>query len=104
MLLELCTVSRKTPLDGKLEISPATASRLSVLGEEFTLRSAGREGPARLAELECTCAKASAGRHVHHFVQSELLRALAPGAAVRVELADPGAGVLHVEPAPGSAT
>jgi hypothetical protein len=103
MLLELCTVSRKTPLDGKLEISPATASRLSALGQEFTLRSAGREGAARLAELECTCAKAGAGGHVHHFVESEILRVLAPGGAVRVEL-DDRAGALRVEPASAAAT
>lgn len=96
-LLEVCTVSRKTPLDGKLEVAPATAERAATLGESFVLRSGGRAGQARLATIGCTCARSAAGSHTHHFVESDLLRALAPGTGVRVEL-DEAAGALAVEP------
>ena len=97
MLLDERTVSRKTPLDGRLEISAAAADRLAALGDEFALVSSGREGRGQLRHMECTCAKGSGGGHVHHFVESALLAALAPGTAVRVEL-DARAPVVHVEP------
>ena len=105
MLLERRSVSRKTPLDGKLEISAEAAARLAALGDDFALASAGRSGRARLHAMTCSCAKASAaGSHVHHFVESPLLRALAPGSDVRVEL-DERDSTVRVEPAvPGGAT
>lgn len=86
MLLETRQVSRKTPLDGKLEISAATASRLATLGAEFTLVGAGRTGTARLQAMACTCAKGASASHVHHFVESQVLRDLTPGSEVGVEL------------------
>jgi hypothetical protein len=98
MLLDLRPVSRKTPLDGKLEISAAAAARLSALGAEFPLAALGRAGRGRLESMECTCAKAEGARHVHHFVVSPLLRALDAGAQVRVEL-DESDGALRIEPA-----
>ena len=100
MFLEQRTVSRKTPLDGKLEISPAVAGRLEVLGAEFPVAALGREEPGRLESLECSCAKAASagGRHVHHFVVSPLLRGLVAGAQVRVEL-DEARGALRVDAA-----
>ena len=98
MLLERRSVSRKTPLDGKLEISSASAARLAALGADFPLASAGREGRGRLQEMTCSCAKAAAGgSHVHHFVESPLLTALVPGSEVRVEL-DEERPALRVEP------
>jgi hypothetical protein len=93
MLIEQRTVSRKTPLDGRLEISESSAERLGLLGETFSVRTAHGSGRARLQAMTCTCAKSdSRGEHVHHFVESELLRALEPGASVRIELdgAPPG--------------
>jgi hypothetical protein len=48
MLLDERTVSRKTPLDGRLEISAAAADRLAALGDDFALVSAGRAGRGRL--------------------------------------------------------
>ncbi len=99
MLLEVCTVSRKTPMDGKLEVTPATAARASSLGEPFPLRSGGRSGRARLVFLPCSCAKAGSAAHAHHFVESDLLRALEPGSDVRVELDEAGSS-LSVEPLP----
>ena len=100
MFIEQCTVSRKTPLDGKLEISAAAAAKIETLGESFPLRTASGEGRARLHEMTCTCTKASAsGQHLHHFVESDALRALEPGTDVRVELDDDRPGSLSIEPA-----
>ena len=100
MLIDERPVSRKTPLDGKLEISPEAAARLGALGEEFALASAGRAGRGRLEAMTCTCAKAaSAGSHLHHFIESPLLKALVPGSSVRVEL-EADRKTLRVEPAP----
>lgn len=87
MLIEHRTVSRKTPLDGRLEISESTVEHLEPLGETFHVRTAHGEGAARLYAMTCTCAKSgSAGQHVHHFVESDVLRALEPGERVRLEL------------------
>ncbi len=101
MLLEQRSVSRKTPLDGMLEISAAAAARISERGPRIQLRSAGHEGSARLRTLECDCAKGVAGRHTHHFLESPLLRTLAPGSEVRVELhdSDDGDALLRIEAA-----
>ena len=97
MLIERRTVSRKTPLDGKLEISESAAELLASLGANFVLRTSDGEGSARLHEMRCTCAKAaSAGEHRHHFVESDLLRALEPGTDVRVELDDARPGSLSI--------
>jgi hypothetical protein len=96
MLLELRSVSRKTPLDGKLEITPTSAARLSALGPEFMLATGGQEATGRLHVLACTCAKAAGASHVHHFLESPALRALLPGAEVRIEL-DEAAGTVRVE-------
>lgn len=99
MLLEQRPVSRKTPLDGKLEISPDAAARLAALGDEFPLASGGQEGRGRLHSMTCSCAKAAAtGSHLHYFVESPLLTGLVPGSEVRVEL-DEERAALRVEPA-----
>jgi hypothetical protein len=96
MLLDERTVSRKTPLDGRLEISEPAADRLAALGDEFVLVSAGHSGRGRVTRLACTCAKANAGGHVHHFLESSILMALDPGADVCVEL-DERASEVRVE-------
>jgi hypothetical protein len=93
VLIEHRTVSRKTPLDGRLEISESAVAHLQPLGEKFHVRTAHGEGSARLHARTCMCAKSgSAGQHMHHFVESDLLRALEPGERVRLELdaASPG--------------
>jgi len=89
-------VSRKTPLDGKLEIPAAAAEQLKVLGADFQIFAQGAEGRARLDAFECTCGKAAGERHVHHFVVSPLLQRLTAGAEVRVEM-DLTRGVVRVE-------
>lgn len=97
MLIEERTVSRKTPLDGMLEISASAAEQLASLGATFLLRTAGGEGRARLHAMSCTCAKAErAGQHQHYFVESDILRALEPGTDVRVELDDARPGSLTI--------
>lgn len=97
MLIERRTVSHKTPMDGKLEISARAAEQLARLGATFPLRTAGGEGSARLHAMSCTCAKAaSPGEHLHHFVESDILRTLEPGTDVRVELDDARPGSLSI--------
>lgn len=98
VLLERRAVSRKTPLDGKLEISGASAERLATLGAEFALASGGATGRARLLSMACGCAKGAGSGHVHHFVESPLLMALRPESDVLVEL-DETPLRLRVEPA-----
>lgn len=100
MFVEQRTVSRKTPEDGKLEISAAAAARMHALGASFPLRTATGEGSARVIEMSCTCTKAGdSGQHQHHFIESELLRALEANTDVRVTLDDAHAGSLLIEPA-----
>jgi hypothetical protein len=97
MLIEHRIVSRKTPLDGRLEISESTALHLEPLGATFWVRTVHGDGEARLYEMTCTCAKSdSTGQHVHHFVESDVLRALEPGASVRLELDSARPGSLAI--------
>lgn len=99
MFIEQRAVSRKTPLDGKLEISAAAALRLQTLGPNFTVRANGREARAQLVELTCTCAKGGGdGTHAHHFVESDALRSLEPGTDVRLAIDETRPGSLSVEP------
>lgn len=97
MLIEHRIVSRKTPLDGRLEISESTAARLEPLGTTFPVHTARAAGEARLHTMTCTCAKsATTGQHVHHFVESDVLRALEPGSSVRLELDSARPGSLAI--------
>ena len=100
-LLERVVVSRKTPGDGRLMISAASAARLAALGA-VTLERGGERGGARLHEMTCTCARGDAqaeghAAHVHHFVESPLLKALEPGREVALEL-DEHRATLTVAP------
>ena len=94
MILEHRTVSRKTPKDGMLEISSSTVSRLESMRDEIAIVLDGARGTGRLTEMACGCAKGD-GRHVHHFLSSELLRALTPDARVLLEL-DEQEGVVQL--------
>lgn len=101
MLLEQRTVSRKTPRDGRLEITPESFARLAALGgDDFAISSGGVAGRARLHSMPCGCAKGAASGHVHHFVESPLLARLAPETIVGVELEDAadGSPAVRVEP------
>ena len=96
LLLERVVVSRKTPEDGRLLISPATADRLARLGAGIELVSGRERGQAHLSTMSCTCGRGDAGSHFHHFVESPLLAQLVPGDEVRLEL-DERASILSVE-------
>ena len=97
MLLERRTVSRKTPRDGRLEISAGSAERLAALGREFAVATGGVTGRGRLEAMPCGCAKGAGGGHVHHFVESPLLTSLVPESTVLVEL-DEASDTIRVEP------
>jgi len=98
MLIERRIVSRKTPLDGRLEISYDAAARLESLGTQFPIRASNEAGVARVESMPCTCEKAQGAQHVHHFVESAILRALIPGSEVSVEI-DGGTAIVRSEPA-----
>ena len=98
--IERRTVSRKTPGDGKLEITKIAANRLASLGERFTLvvdapAHETRDGEARLDTMPCTCRGGDAP-HVHYFIESELLRTLPVGSAVDLLLDDNGKRLIVV--------
>jgi hypothetical protein len=88
MLLELRIVGRKTPGDGKLEVTDQTARRLAILGNEILLRVGAQTGTAMLSSMRCSCGKAAGTDHQHHFLEGELVRTLLPGATVAIELID----------------
>ena len=86
MFLERRTVSRKTPADGKLEISRITADAVTPIGSRLTVEWDGRAAAAALVMMTCTCAKGAGGQHEHVFLQSDLFRTLETGAEVDLTL------------------
>lgn len=98
MLLERRTVSRKTPGDGRLEISRATADVIAPRGERLTTECQGRLAAATLVEMACSCAKGAGGQHQHVFLQSDVFRTLEAGADVELRL-DEVTGRVSVTPA-----
>jgi len=99
VLLEIRTVSPKTPRDGKLEILPETAEQLARLRTDFPIEMGGGTSSARVSTMACTCDKGAGAAHVHTFVESVLLKGLRPGTQVRLEL-DELRARLRVSPAP----
>jgi hypothetical protein len=78
--VERTVVGRKTPGDGKLEISAALARALGGDGAPIHVRLASDELGGSVEVMECTCAKAGAsGKHEHHFVQCDAFRNLPVG-------------------------
>ena len=75
------TVSRKTPRDGKLEISEGAASQLATLGPDIPVEWNAKAGRAMISHFTCTCGKGD-GQHEHHFLESPLLTSLPVGAEV----------------------
>lgn len=99
MLLEIRTVGRKTPLDGKLEIAAATARRLQGAGSALPLEVGARRDVATVVTLTCSkCARAAEGAHEHWFVESAILRDLTVGEAWALELTENG--TLRLAPPP----
>lgn len=95
--IEQRTISRKTPGDGKVEITKVAAGRLESLGQTFTVRVNDAEDQARRGEMPCTC-RGTDTPHVHYFIECELFRSLAPGSTVEL-LVDDAAHRLLVVPA-----
>jgi hypothetical protein len=92
--LERRTVSRKTPRDGKLEISGDAARALLPMGERLNVDWAGDSAPARIVAMSCTCGGGESD-HEHFFVQSELLRGMDPESMVDLSV-DEASGRLTV--------
>ena len=100
MHLERRTVSRKTPRDGKLEISRAIADRLEAVGVPLRAEWRGDDAAASLIRMSCTCGGGDA-RHEHHFLESSVLRALPVGEDVDLTLDEADARVTVTPSAPG---
>ena len=88
MFLERRTVSRKTPGDGKLEISPESAELLRSAGQELDIELGGIRAAGRLETMACACRKVGRA-HEHHFVVSELLKSLREATEVSLQLVAP---------------
>src|SRR5687768_14357711 len=97
MFLERRSVSRKTALDGKLEISASTAAHLGSRGA-LVVRMKGNTDAAHVEEMICTCGKGGGGSHPHHFLVSPLFTRLQPGSDVQMSL-EVGTGEVLVRPA-----
>jgi hypothetical protein len=96
MLLERRTVSRKTPMDGRLEITKVGAARLGGIGDGFELAIGDERSAARLGTMECTC-RGPERPHVHYFLESPALKQLAPGQEVELDLEGVG-NLIRVVP------
>jgi hypothetical protein len=95
-LIHLTTiVSRKTPLDGRLEIPESLAVRLGDIDHSLTVQVKGEVVPGVLEDMACTCNKAG-GNHTHHFLVAEQLKSLPAGAAARLTV-DIDQGVVGVD-------
>lgn len=90
MILEIRLVSRKTPGDGRLEITLETARRLRVLAGWLRVRVDDAEAEATISSMTCACAKGGAHGHEHHFLGSVLLKTLRAEETVAVELLEDG--------------
>jgi hypothetical protein len=97
VFLERRTVSRKTPGDGRLEITKQTAQFVEPYGERLTVELGGEVVQARLGTMECTC-RGAQDPHIHYFLQSEGFKRLTPESAVAVELDPARARVLLQSP------
>jgi hypothetical protein len=83
--IERRRVSRKTPGDGRLEITQVAAGELESLGKRFPMIVDAQVGEARLGSMPCTC-RGGDKPHVHYFVESDLLRSLVAGSDVDLVL------------------
>jgi hypothetical protein len=94
MFVERRTVSRKTPKDGKLEITKRAAEKLSVLADSFDVELAGARSRATIGTMECTC-RGVENPHVHYFIQSPALQQLPVGDEVDLDL-DAENGIVRI--------
>lgn len=94
MILELCTVGRKTPSDGRLEITAATFRRLAIERASLTATVDDQQVDAYLERLPCTCGRGGGEDHEHTFIRADVFRGLTPGETCAIELTAPGALVV----------
>jgi hypothetical protein len=98
MLTFTTSVSRKTPLDGRLEITASLADRLSSSGEPLSLSIQGSEESVNVESMACTCARAG-GNHEHHFLAAESLKGLSPNSSVTL-FVDLETGRIEIDSTP----
>jgi hypothetical protein len=98
MLLERRTVSRKTPLDGRLEITKLAAQRFGDLAGTFDVELAGERVRAAIGTMDCTC-RGVDNPHVHYFIESPAFKQLVAGDEVDIDL-DTATRTLRVERRP----
>ena len=94
MLLERRPVSRKTPGDGRLEITRRAATRLRDLGHALEVEMDGRRSAVVVESVRCTC-RGDAKPHAHYFLKSSRFTQLTPGIEVDLEL-DESLGVVRL--------
>lgn len=96
--LETVVVSRKTPSDGRLQITEALATDLASAGPQLAIELGGVLTTARVHSVTCECGKGESDSavHVHHFIESPLLATLTPGTEVALRLDEAGL-VLSVD-------
>lgn len=89
MILEIRDVGRKTPGDGRLEVTEVTFRRLSM---ERDLKAAvdDVQATAMLERMPCTCGAGDGEAHAHLFVRSDAFRQLVAGETCVLELREPG--------------
>ncbi len=85
MHLDRRTVSRKTPRDGKLEISAAAATRVTQVGGDLHAEWDGVRAPAAVVTMTCTCG-GDARPHEHFFLECASFRTLPVGEDVSLAL------------------
>jgi hypothetical protein len=85
VFLERRTVSRKTPGDGRLEITKSVAQRLESLGPTLVIDSDGNRVRGTIGTFACTC-RGESNPHVHYFLETERLKQLSPGNEIDIEL------------------
>ena len=85
-ILDVTTVSRKTPRDGKLEVTQAVSERLTSVGPSLEVVVDDSRATGAIEAMACTCARADGAGHVHYFLVSEVLRTLEPEARVSLGL------------------
>jgi len=85
MFLERRTVSRKTPGDGRLEITKQAALAIEQLGAAIAITLDGDAVHAALSTMPCTC-RGGDTPHVHFFLQSERFKSLLPGSTISIDL------------------
>lgn len=88
MQIDRRTVSRKTPRDGKLEISSTAAERLGTVGSALCAEWRGERAPAAVVSMSCSCGGADE-KHEHFFLESPVLRTLPVGEEVDLALDAP---------------